>query len=538
MTHTAKQHRIEVISFDSVDRDLIADLLSRCSIADIDVVRLKQHVDFFVDYCNGIGVKTIVVEHDYIDRDYLEDYAGFYVRCFADYSSTCTRLHFFNFRFTKDSLNNLLLGRNKRLFTTLQQPDNYLGFSVIKPLPRTIIGRTCLKSYPDIGRRFYVTREYKVSFFGIPLTVRNSLAFQEQDHVVAACATSSLWSVFQGTGPLFHHHIPSPVEITQAATQRFPMFERGLPNTGLHDIQIANAIRSVGLDPIPFTIDPKEAELAATTLREISYAYLKCSIPFLLGIRLYGLNRAPGHAIAITGFSLGKAAPSPRGKTGILLRSSRVDELYAHDDGVGPYARMKFTEIDITDPNAKSHVKHLALTTSWQDMNNTTGNIYALPDIILIPAYHKIRIPYSSVLESVISFDSWFEKIAKSGYRIFSERFEWDIYLTTVNSLKREIVDDLRIKGVYRKVILQQSMPRYLWRATAFAGSEKQLDLLFDATDIDQGMFFVRAIDYSNDLGTTYFLKTLAQVPSFTHQNKADPLWIVLRWFFSTPLGK
>lgn len=336
----AKPRTAQVWSFDTVDRTLIIDILSHYSIADEGFVALKPHVDYFVDYCNAIGVKTIVVEPEYVDRDYLEDYAGYYVRCFADYRSTCSRLHFFNFKFSSQQFSRCLLGKGLKLKTQMQQPGNYLGFVVIKPLPRTIVGRTCLQAYPAEDRRHFVVRDYKVNLYGIELTVHGTLAFQEQDHAAAACATSALWSAFQGTSRVFNHHIPSPVEITKEALQRFPMTERGLPNSGLTDIQMANGIRSVGLDPIPFNIRPQMIDEALLTIQDITYAYLKCGIPALLGVRLYGLPDNPGHAVAVTGFSLGFANPTSRGKTGFLLKSSRIDKIYAHDDGIGPFARM------------------------------------------------------------------------------------------------------------------------------------------------------------------------------------------------------
>jgi len=75
-----------------------------------------------------------------------------------------------------------------------QLDSNYLGFMVLKPLPQTIVGRTCFKTYPDDGNRrhFPTLHKYSSNLFGLPLTV-NSLAYQEQDKVVAACATSALW---------------------------------------------------------------------------------------------------------------------------------------------------------------------------------------------------------------------------------------------------------------------------------------------------------------------------------------------------------
>ena len=37
---------------------------------------------YFEGYFAAVGAKTIVVEEDYIDHDYLEDFAAYYVKCF------------------------------------------------------------------------------------------------------------------------------------------------------------------------------------------------------------------------------------------------------------------------------------------------------------------------------------------------------------------------------------------------------------------------------------------------------------------------
>src|SRR5882724_6416489 len=179
------------------------------------VVQAKLHSLYFENYFKRVGAKTIVIEQEYIDRDFLEDFAGYYVRCFPDYERKGSRLHFFDFSFSQNQFLSVLDGGNRQLVQKLQK--GYLGFIVVKPLPETIIGRTCLATYPEEqNRSFPITRVYDANICGIPLTVK-SLAYQKQDRVAAACATSALWSVFHGTGKLYHHHIPSPVEITQAA---------------------------------------------------------------------------------------------------------------------------------------------------------------------------------------------------------------------------------------------------------------------------------------------------------------------------------
>ena len=114
---------------------------------------------------------------------YLGDYAEYYVRCFRDYPRKYVRLHFFRLAFSSEDFENCLLGKSGQADHESLQTD-YLGFIVLKPLPRTIIGRTCLVTYPGEGRRhFPATRCYAANLFGLSLKVHHSLAFQEQDSV-------------------------------------------------------------------------------------------------------------------------------------------------------------------------------------------------------------------------------------------------------------------------------------------------------------------------------------------------------------------
>src|SRR5208337_4287027 len=107
----------------------------------------KPHYDYFRGYFEEIGAKTILVEVDYVDRDYLEDVAGYYVLCFRDYPRKCRRLHFFSSRFKQKDFLDLLIGNRPGFAQELQKC--YLGFIVVKPLPATFVGRTCRKTYDE-----------------------------------------------------------------------------------------------------------------------------------------------------------------------------------------------------------------------------------------------------------------------------------------------------------------------------------------------------------------------------------------------------
>ncbi len=516
----AGPYRVIPYSIDGLKR-----LLATESGARQELVDSKLHLRYFESYFDALGAQTIVVEREYVDRDFLEDFSAYYVRCLTPYHKTCTRLHFFSTHFTSRQLARLVEGSPTRL-TLDQISGSYLGFVVVKPLPQTVVGRTCLKTYPDDGgRRFFpATRDYEPNLFGMNLTVR-TLAFQEQDSVVAACATSALWSAFQGTGKVFNHSILSPVEITKAAARDFPLESRAIPNHGLTMEQMAHAIQDVGLEPL--TISVYDERILTGTL----YAYLCGEIPSVLGLRLFreGIPPEPpyihigDHAVAVTGFSLGKPTPSPIEPSGFLLEASRIDRLYVHDDQIGPFARMCIDgqTVMIQNPNGLA-ISLSSLSTSWEvQSQGTTCLVRAVPMVALLPLYHKVRIPFHVVHEEILHFDSI---IKAAGCPC--QPLCWDIRLTRLNALRWEAFRDDGLTAPARRALLTKSMPRFVWRATGRLDGITLLDILFDATDIEQASLVVHVIERAPDLSAA--LRAIEPPPDVRW---CDHGWRVLGWF-------
>jgi len=511
--------------------DKLREILAEKSNNSLETISRKLHLQYFQGYCDTISVRTIVVENKYVDQHYLEDYAAYYVRCFHPYERFCTRVHLFQEAFTQEEFEKYVAGITDRVPFKKMLSDNYLGFVVVKPLPQTVVGRTCLATYPEENRRhFPIVRTYEVNLFGTPLKVR-SLAYQEQDRVVAACATSALWSLFQGTGKEFQHIIPSPVEITRAATEKSPIETRVLPSRGLSTAMMAHAIRHVGLEPDLVNVEDDYV------LKTTAYAYLRGKMPMILGIELWDTSNTPNdmmgfHAVAVTGFSLGNEEPTPYGDTDFQLRASKIDKIYVHDDQVGPFARMEFDNIPVTSfvdtaTNEEHHVS--SISSSWVGINEEIGSVRAHARILLIPVYHKIRIPFSSIHDTVIAFDSFFD-LVKGLYEDGDfGKLEWDIYLTTNNSVKSELHNIDTLDDEYLCEILFDGLPKFIWRATALLNDEKAIDLLFDATDIEQGTYFLRAIEYNEDL--SLFLRVISRASHIERVFNGNRSWGIIEWF-------
>lgn len=443
----------------------------------------KSHLSYFGDYFAAMGTKTIVVEHPYTDKDYTEDYASYYARCHEGYKKDCTRLHFFGTAFDHAMFDGAVAG-NDEAIATLKR--SYQGFIVVKPLPSTVVGRTCLRTYGNAGRvrSFPVLHTYKAHLCGIELTV-DSVPFQEQDTDVAACATSALWSALHCTGLLFQHHIPTPAEITEAAAAHQRPFGRPLPAAnGLTYGQMADALRSERLEPLLL----KANDLLF--LRIAARAYLDARVPCIL-IGQVGRGLRPNfqvlgaHAMTVTGFSLPASQPEPFGTTGCLFRATAVERLYAHDDQVGPFARLRF--------EAGSSL----LGTSMLDpQTRTRGDINFGPEMLIVPLYHKVRVPIETIVRSVVALDEWLEMARAQGLIHLSDRLVWDVSLSDVSQYKKTIFHLKDVPTDFRLKMLQAVLPRYLWRATAHSGNAMQFELIFDATDLLQGSLFIDGLPH------------------------------------------
>jgi len=469
---------------------------------DCQAIKSKVHLVFLEEYLGHFpGPKTIVVEGKYVDRDFLGDFASYYLRCFHRYSSKCARLHFFLGDISTEQLNEYVSVEAGVAFEAghFDNP-HYLGFVVVKPLPRSVIGRTCLKTYERGDCRFYpATREHEAHLLGKTFVVE-SLPFQEQDQVVSACATNALWTCFHATARAFGNASPSPYEITKAALQFSSEESRDFPHKeGLTAAEIARAIRFVGLEPLSI------AYTDLPLLKAAVYAYLCAGVPLILlahlvdtrSVRPFGYARHMGlHAVAVTGFGVAQGGTT---YNNVALYSSRIVKLYVHDDQVGPFARMNFLGSNLKWRGHGRSGEGTALDTSFGIVAYGQGAVRAVPTRLVIPVYHKIRIPFLVVLNLVTELNQAIRYLIALKIWRPAQGVEWNVRLTTVNDLKGDLARP-GIPTTVRAAWLPRHLPKYLWRATCSDGNAPLLDVILDATDVEQGRVVVDVITYDAPL--------------------------------------
>jgi hypothetical protein len=298
---------------------------------------------------------------------------------------------------------------------------------------------------------------------------------------------------------------------------------------------MAYAIRSVGLEP--FLVDATSLGI----LKETAYAYLRGGMALVLGLNLLDISSSitgqPSqgkfkglHAVALTGFSLGKSKPldeqndSCRGST-CLLRADRIDKIYVHDDQVGPFARMVFDKLIVQVDCAGQTIEYETLSTSWRGDDGQLGSVRAVPDILLVPLYHKIRIPFGVIHDHILFLDHFIEILRSQGMLSLDSRIEWDIYLTSVNQFKSEIFQsDIDEQQKYR--LLTAGLPRFIWRATALSHENPLFDLLFDTTDLEQSSLLAMVAAYDDNC----FNLLIESYETMSEVARNHPGFSILNW--------
>lgn len=555
--------------------EALCHYISSVTNTEFQVVHTKKQLNYLNHYLthNQVSTKSVLVEHEYIEKSYLEDYADYFVRCFNDYGKKSTRIHFFSCEFSELEFSNLLAGgkgyqperfsfrkklkqqknteyksrflihrelsktkndKQTSLLNTLQ--ENYVGYIVVRPIPRTFIASGAIKPYNyilDDDTKNVLLKNIQVNLFGIELQVE-ALPFQEQDRVVSACATSSLWTYLNA--PIFNiKDIPSPSAISKIAYSLPEAFKLDFHTSGLDPYSMSSIFRNLGLSPIEIgkdvmSFDEADNDNSLTNrrnfirhLKEIVYSYNSFNLPIIMGLEVYEREKGEeafsykgSHAVTIVGYSMNRGTfiKLESEIDDIDLKADDINYFYIHDDQLGPYARTEITNDNIkikgapqnedsSERSANSHIK----IKFFQSAPTDKERVY-IPNLVMLGVYPKIRIPYIRVKNTCISFNERIVDLFSGGketsdalkkfINVSQKGFLWDIKLTTVNDLKKRIINTDKTQIVSNRLdLLSKSMPKYIWSAIAKDDSNKLLfEFLFDATDIQQGTVFLDTIYY------------------------------------------
>ncbi|HTB90790.1 MAG TPA: hypothetical protein VK743_22670, partial [Steroidobacteraceae bacterium] len=158
----------------------------------------------------------------------------------------------------------------------------------------------------------------------------------------------------------------------------------------------------------------------------------------------------------------------------------------------------------------------------------TGGQVRAVPDMLLVPLYHKVRISWDWVLVAITELDEFLTQLSGVLPAQKLDALEWDVYLSTVNEVKKDLLDLGILSPTLKFAAVTRPMPRFIWRATALRGDQPIVDILFDATDIDTGDVLVQALIH--DDSACKLLTEIAAAADFEKSPIKKGVKNILRW--------
>jgi hypothetical protein len=381
----------------------------------------------------GSRVGWVIVEDQYIDRDYRDTFSHIFSRRFATPSARCQRLHFFGIELAEAPDLNSLHER------ALQ--DAYLGYAVIRPtrpngLGRMLVSPRMVLADPE-GIEASLCVE-QVSLFGSQLQIRG-FPFIRQDVDVTTCAQATLWMLRRYYSNRYHQYAETrPYELSVLASRHLHG-DRSFPATGLSDWQMAEMLRGLGFSPMIYV--KKKFEKFESLL----HCYLDSGVPLVLSFDResgQGGESFAGHAVACFGFRHRMILKHENG-----LGDYRMKSVLVNDDNYPPYLEVG----DYPPPEEYEGAPRF---------ENISSMIVPLPERISLLAEQ-----FDILVRNLVEKGAWslatqspiLDKVAKDG------KLALRIYLTTCKNLKQALSEqkmpDSFVENCYRLMPL----PHFVW---------------------------------------------------------------------------
>lgn len=464
-------------------KQTLANMVKLCFDSDFPHIYNKNQIEYIFNYLKDLNCNHIILEPEYIDKDYLEDFSTFYAKSFNNGGYKAARLHFFSKKINHKNIDKFLFDGLEDAHI-VEWKESYLGFIVIKPLAETFIGKTCLKPYPSFLTTcapFYkklLTKEYKVSLFGIELIV-NSIAFQERDTITSVSATTSLWSAFHALQWTDVKEITSCSEITINAINHVTSSKNIFPQKELTAKQI---LRAIDIENLKHH-DLKVEKMDYAFFHEVVKIHIDSALPLVLGLQVESLEKNEQesylgiHAVTVLGY-----------KDSVKKEDSQC--IYIHDNRLGPYVRATYSPADI-----KRNKWGLIIQKKDGDGNWKDAHEIMYPTILISMTKQKVRLSHEMALNTMNMLVALFNNATADVRNKVSVTF--NLQLKEISEIKKELLaykfssssysNFLYLLKEKRKNFLLRSYAKHQWVASICINQEHCVDILFDATAIPQG---------------------------------------------------
>lgn len=383
----------------------------------------------------AMGTRTgcVILEDQYIDRDYRDTFSHIFSKRFATPGARCQRLHFFH----RDAEPSFSLEMSAE-----QLQEHYLGYAVIRPTRPNGLGRMLVSpkiALPSMDGVEASLCEEQVSLFGRKLQVRG-FPFIGQDVDVTTCAQATLWMLRRYYSNRYRQYAETrPYELAQLAALHLHG-DRSFPATGLSDWQMAEMLRALGFSPMIYS----KRKFANFT--QLLLSYLDSGVPLVLSFErpTAAHGDAAGHAVACFGF---------RGRTPTPVQDSTTclgyvpQSILVNDDNYPPYLEVGTHH----PPDEYPHAPRI---------EDISSMIVPLPGQISLLAEQFDALVRHLIEKGVWSMEQkspQLQQLRKAGHLALR------LYLTTCRNIKERLPEQRMPHELVETAYRLMPLPHFVW---------------------------------------------------------------------------
>ena len=392
--------------------------------------------------------QCVVVEHQYIDKDYRDTFSHFHSKRFSTPSSRCIRLHFFSAVVTEAQI----------IEADSTATDGYLGYSVIRPTKPNCIGRTFVASKLRLHPKAHISVcDEDVILLGTRFTV-SGFPFISQDADATVCAESALWMLLRYYSNRYQWYPEIlPFQITSLAGNH-AAGTRVYPSSGLYSWQLAAALRAQRFAPVIYS-----RKQYPEKFDHLLYTYIESGLPLLVTV--------PEHVVVAFGHFSDYSADQPA--SGGFHYTSHFNRAFiVNDDNCHPYQTLYQTGM------GRTHDSEL----DWEKIQEF---IVPLPEKVFLPAEQA----QTAIETALYHKDTGIETMSPKLSALLKEnKLLFRFFLTSARSLKRHLrkrgMGNPIVESLYRHL----PMPHFIWTLEfaefdEYADHHKVLgEVIWDAT--------------------------------------------------------
>lgn len=372
------------------------------------------------------AVCGILIEYEYIDKDYRSTYYHHYAKKGRPYRGDCVRLHFFEDCVAFDATRLVLsCPGNDRL------EDHYFGYIVLRPTIVATLGRSIVSPKMRQGARGRaIQSRHKVHLLGQTLSVWGFPSMAQ--HIdISVCAHVSCWAILRHYSEHYSAHRELLIhDITLLAK---PFDPGGLtPAHGLNLLEAERIFQSAGTYPV--IVGRKKAGEQSFYVQLL--AYLESGFPLFIAMS------GKKHAIVAAGYAWHPVAKAP--PYAISHAWEQVDILLAVDDNSLPYRC-----VPLKAPKARSGASP-AMSYSAADFDSF---IVPLPEKIFYSAEAMER--YSLALYKALA-----SALKLPAEDVLLRRY----FITTVSALRRWAREyESQFGDVLVNMLMRLKTAQFIW---------------------------------------------------------------------------